>query len=87
MIKIYKTNESNMIERVDEVIDNCWIDLVSPTKEEIEVVLSFKLIFSISILYSVISSPFNTVRIFALPSFTSPFLATSYNLLLSISLV
>ena len=38
MIKIYKTNESNMIERVDEVIDNCWIDLVSPTKEEIEVV-------------------------------------------------
>lgn len=32
MIKIYKTNESNMIERVDEVIDNCWIDLVSPTK-------------------------------------------------------
>ena len=38
MIKIYKTNESNMIERLDEVIDNCWIDLVSPTKEEIEVV-------------------------------------------------
>ena len=38
MIKIYKTNETNMIERIDEVIDNCWIDLVSPTKEEIEVV-------------------------------------------------
>ena len=26
MIKIYKTNETNMIERIDEVIDNCWID-------------------------------------------------------------
>lgn len=38
MIKMYKTNESNMVERVDEVVDNCWIDLVSPTKEEIEVV-------------------------------------------------
>ncbi|MBP3635914.1 MAG: magnesium transporter CorA family protein [Bacilli bacterium] len=36
MIRIYKSNKDSMIEKMDDIEKNCWIDLVSPTKEEIE---------------------------------------------------
>lgn len=39
MIKIYKTNEEKNIVRIDKIEKNCWIDLVSPTMEEIEEVV------------------------------------------------
>ena len=40
MLRIYKTNEEEQIEKIKEIEKDCWIDLVSPTKEEIERVVS-----------------------------------------------
>lgn len=39
MIKLYKSNNSG-IQRVEKIEKNCWIDLVSPTIEEINEVVS-----------------------------------------------
>ena len=37
MIKIYKTNESTgKLETVQSPIKGCWINMVAPTKEEID---------------------------------------------------
>ena len=36
MIKIYKTNTDNELKRLDKIEKNCWIDLVSPTIDEIK---------------------------------------------------
>ena len=40
MIRIYKTN-NDILEQVEEIIPNSWIDLVSPTKEEIDRVVMY----------------------------------------------
>lgn len=40
MIKIYKTNSEQKIERIESIEKNCWIDLVSPSIEEIDEVVS-----------------------------------------------
>lgn len=39
MISIYKTNEQNCLLPCDIIEPNCWIDLVDPTMEEIELVI------------------------------------------------
>ena len=36
MIRIYKTNSSNIVEKLDSIEKDCWIDLVSPSIEEID---------------------------------------------------
>ena len=36
MIKIYKSNKESFVERIEKIEKNCWIDLVSPSIEEIE---------------------------------------------------
>ena len=36
MIKIYKSNSDGILERLENIEKNCWIDLVSPTQEEID---------------------------------------------------
>ena len=36
MIKIYKSQNDGTLERLDKIEKNCWIDLVSPSLEEIE---------------------------------------------------
>lgn len=40
MIKIYKSNKDPFMEKIENIEKNCWIDLVSPTEEEIEKVVS-----------------------------------------------
>ncbi len=40
MIKLYKSNSDGMVERIDKVVKNCWIDLVSPSEEEIDEVVN-----------------------------------------------
>ena len=37
MIKIYKSKKEPFMERIDNIEKNCWIDLVNPTIEEIDV--------------------------------------------------
>lgn len=39
MIKIYKNTSLEKIEKIDSIEKNCWIDLVSPTIEEIDLVV------------------------------------------------
>ncbi len=39
MIKAYKTNNDN-IERIDQIVPNSWIDMISPTTEEIDQVVN-----------------------------------------------
>ena len=36
MIRIYKSNNDGFVDKIDNIQKNCWIDLVSPTKEEID---------------------------------------------------
>ena len=36
MIKIYKSDNEGYAKRIENIEKNCWIDLVSPTQEEIE---------------------------------------------------
>ncbi len=36
MIKIYKSNKDSMVEKLDKVQKDCWIDLINPSVEEIE---------------------------------------------------
>lgn len=36
MIKIYKSNSEGILQKLDTIEKNCWIDLVSPTLEEID---------------------------------------------------
>lgn len=36
MIKIYKTDKENKIAKLEKIEKNCWIDLVSPSMEEID---------------------------------------------------
>ena len=36
MIKVYKTNNEGFVEKLDEIQKNCWIDLVTPSQEEID---------------------------------------------------
>jgi len=38
MIRVYKTNNDN-VERIDQIVPNCWIDMVSPTEAEINQVV------------------------------------------------
>lgn len=40
MIKIYKTGEKGLVEKIENIEKNCWIDLVTPTLEEIDEVAS-----------------------------------------------
>lgn len=40
MIKIYKSIENKNIEKIEKIEKNCWIDLVSPSIDEIEEVVS-----------------------------------------------
>ena len=40
MIKIYKTNSDKKVVRIEEIEKNCWIDLVSPTIDEINEISS-----------------------------------------------
>jgi magnesium transporter len=40
MIKFYKTNLKNQIEEIEAFNDNCWINIVNPTSEEIELLSS-----------------------------------------------
>ena len=35
MIRVYKTNNER-VERIDKILPNCWIDMVSPTEAEID---------------------------------------------------
>lgn len=35
MIKIYKTNEKNIMTEIENIEENCWIDLINPTADEI----------------------------------------------------
>ena len=39
MIRFYKTNNEN-VDQIGEITPNCWIDMVSPTTEEIDLVVS-----------------------------------------------
>lgn len=39
MISIYKTNDKNGLVRSDKIVENCWINLVAPTPEEIALVV------------------------------------------------
>ena len=36
MIKIYKSNNEGFVDRIEKLEKDCWIDLVSPTEEEID---------------------------------------------------
>ena len=36
MIKIYKSNSDGFVDKIEKIEKNCWIDLVSPTMEEID---------------------------------------------------
>ena len=36
MIKIYKSKSDGTLERLEKIEKNCWIDLVSPSIEEID---------------------------------------------------
>lgn len=40
MLKIYKTNSEKNIEKIDNIVSNCWIDMLNPTEEEIDKVVS-----------------------------------------------
>lgn len=39
MLKIYRTNENEEIEKIKKIEPNCWIDVVSPTSDEIDEVV------------------------------------------------
>ena len=40
MIKIYKTDVNGVLEELKEIEENCWIDLMEPTEEELKEVVS-----------------------------------------------
>jgi len=40
VLKIYKTNSEKNIEKIDNIVSNCWIDMLNPTEEEIDKVVS-----------------------------------------------
>ena len=40
MIRIYKTDNDNLNE-IEEIVPNCWIDLVNPTEDEIDRVVLY----------------------------------------------
>ena len=40
MIKIYKSNENSMVEKLEKLKKDCWIDLINPSIEEIEEISS-----------------------------------------------
>lgn len=40
MIKIYKTDMNGVLEELKEIEENCWIDLMEPTEEELKEVVS-----------------------------------------------
>ncbi len=40
MVKFYKTNLNNQIEEIEAFDDNCWINIVNPTKEEMALLSS-----------------------------------------------
>ena len=39
MLKIYKTNKDKSVDKIEEIVSNCWIDMLNPTEEEIDKVV------------------------------------------------
>ena len=39
VLKIYKTNKDKSVDKIEEIVSNCWIDMLNPTEEEIDKVV------------------------------------------------
>ena len=36
MIKLYKTNEAGVVNEINNIEKNCWINVINPTSDEIK---------------------------------------------------